>query len=546
MSRLLRRWLYPLACVAVGLVAFWLNWVAGHKGVFLLDQSMVFDGGWRILNGQRMYRDFLAPFGPVTFWIQATSFYLWGVNWSATVLPACVLNLLASWSVMRMVRIATDSRGAAIAGGLITATCFQAPFGTLWFEQVAMFFGLLALQAGLEALRAQGLLQAGWAAASGACIVLAIASKQNFGILMAPIAVVMLWAGALPERRRAAAGLLAQGVGMALTAGLFGLWLAPVWGSFQEAVVEMSREISRERISPSVIIAGLTFNHLGLASQFDLVGCAAGAVVLLMAFWNRSHEMWGAVAPAAVLAVALPVFRSLTQVITLNNAANNYTFTGLAVTLGCGAAARLQRYLRLVISPLSDPQVRAPSSTTLGRLLLGGVGLWGVAFVSHQSMVSLQRIVHSFPRTARFERTVQSAGLEGLRWGDPTIIRTSVLDKSDFEGVLEYLRSRKTPFFVMGDSSLLYALAGMPSPQPLLYFLPSHSFVPRQIPELDAQIHAALVRNHVQIVVREKDTFLPAVRESYPLFPKTWAWFQANFTHRRDFGIYEIWEIQAP
>jgi hypothetical protein len=86
----------------------------------------------------------------------------------------------------------------------------------------------------------------------------------------------------------------------------------------------------------------------------------------------------------------------------------------------------------------------------------------------------------------------------------------------------------------------------MPSPQPLLYFLPSHSFVPRQIPELDAQIHAALVRNHVQIVVREKDTFLPAVRESYPLFPKTWAWFQANFTHRRDFGIYEIWEIQAP
>ena len=27
-------------------------WVVGHRGMFLLDQSMMFDGGWRILQGQ--------------------------------------------------------------------------------------------------------------------------------------------------------------------------------------------------------------------------------------------------------------------------------------------------------------------------------------------------------------------------------------------------------------------------------------------------------------------------------------------------------------
>jgi hypothetical protein len=58
--------LYPLACGLVAAFAFAFNWATGHRGVFLLDQSVIFVGGWRILQGQTPYKDFLFPFGPVT------------------------------------------------------------------------------------------------------------------------------------------------------------------------------------------------------------------------------------------------------------------------------------------------------------------------------------------------------------------------------------------------------------------------------------------------------------------------------------------------
>ena len=63
----IRLWIY------LGIAAFAgaIVWDVGHRGIYLFDQSGVFDGGWRVLQGQVMYRDFRAPYGPVVFWLQA-------------------------------------------------------------------------------------------------------------------------------------------------------------------------------------------------------------------------------------------------------------------------------------------------------------------------------------------------------------------------------------------------------------------------------------------------------------------------------------------
>jgi hypothetical protein len=37
--------LYPLACGILAAFAFAFNWATGHRGVFLFDQSQIFDGG---------------------------------------------------------------------------------------------------------------------------------------------------------------------------------------------------------------------------------------------------------------------------------------------------------------------------------------------------------------------------------------------------------------------------------------------------------------------------------------------------------------------
>jgi hypothetical protein len=116
------------------------------------------------------------------------------------------------------------------------------------------------------------------------------------------------------------------------------------------------------------------------------------------------------------------------------------------------------------------------------------------------------------------------------------------LQKKDFEDLVKYLNAQARPFFVMGDTTILYGLLRTHSPQPLLYFQPNHSFLQQEIPALDQRITAALVSNDVQIVVREKATFLLENKECYQTFPRLWAWFTTGFQHTVDYGNYEVWE----
>jgi hypothetical protein len=58
-------------------------WVVGHRGIFFLDQAGMFDGAWRLMQGQVLYRDFYTPYGPMTFWIQWLFFRIAGVDFSS-------------------------------------------------------------------------------------------------------------------------------------------------------------------------------------------------------------------------------------------------------------------------------------------------------------------------------------------------------------------------------------------------------------------------------------------------------------------------------
>ena len=126
--------------------ALGITWYAGHRGIFFVDQSTIFDGGWRVLQGQVPYRDFYMTFGPFAFWVQAAFFKLCGVNFSSMVLGGAVVNVLATACVMRTAMILTGSIYSALIGGFVTAIWFQPPYGTLSVEQTAFLFACLALQ----------------------------------------------------------------------------------------------------------------------------------------------------------------------------------------------------------------------------------------------------------------------------------------------------------------------------------------------------------------------------------------------------------------
>src|SRR5437867_2178167 len=91
---------FTAAYTAIVVFAGVFVWIVGHRGFFLMDQSILFDGAWRVFQGQVQYRDFFSTFPPVTFFIQSLFFHLMGVGYSAMVAAAAVLNAVATACVI--------------------------------------------------------------------------------------------------------------------------------------------------------------------------------------------------------------------------------------------------------------------------------------------------------------------------------------------------------------------------------------------------------------------------------------------------------------
>ena len=493
------------------------------------------------------------PFGPVTFYVQALFFRVVGVSWTSMVLPACLFNTIAVLSVIRMIRLLSGGmRLLALCGGLATAVCFQAPFGTLWLEQTAMFFDLVALCAIVESFRSQGYGRILWQLWCGVSLILSALSKQNYGLLFVPIVFALLAAAELPDLRRTYRSVLVTGAGTLVASFVFlsWMWMFSDVPSFIHEVLVVAGEIGRSRATPRVIVNAFTFDEVPNLFQIDLIGFFAGVVALPLAcssllIKGSDRRVWREIAPACALAIALPWYRSLTQAITSNDWQNNFAFVGLAVCLGVSLMFRIFDYVTLVPMP-NCVTLKLPSAWSLKISLSVIVGMWGFVTLLYQVDGAWMRTIQEFDRRTRFDDTVHVLGMERVRWGDPTPIgATTPLRKADFENLTSYLITKSKPFFIMGDSSMLYGLLRTRSPQPLLYFLPSHSFLKEEVPRLDEIILAALERNRVTIVVREKATFLSAVHDAYPQFPRTWDWFESHFAHASDFGNYEVWEWKS-
>jgi hypothetical protein len=65
-------------CLAAG--AAWLCLHHGRRGFLPLDQSIVFDGGWRVFRGQIPFVDFVTPAAIVPSVMQAAIFRVAGVT----------------------------------------------------------------------------------------------------------------------------------------------------------------------------------------------------------------------------------------------------------------------------------------------------------------------------------------------------------------------------------------------------------------------------------------------------------------------------------
>ena len=66
----------------------------GYLGVFPIDSFLIYDAGYKLINGFHPFKDYWSITGPVLDYIQFFFFKILGVNWFSYVLHSAFINFV--------------------------------------------------------------------------------------------------------------------------------------------------------------------------------------------------------------------------------------------------------------------------------------------------------------------------------------------------------------------------------------------------------------------------------------------------------------------
>lgn len=541
--------------------------VYGRMGFMALDDSIVFDGGWRILSGQLPLRDFYAPNGFVPMWMQALFFQLGGVHWWSFLVHAALLNGLFAVMVCMFLRKVGASMALALYYGLLSSLLLYVPVGNPYMEQHAFFFGFWAVFQLWIACRSR----ISWVRkisffAVAVLLGLAYLSKQiPSTFMLLPMAWIVLAArrGSLLE----ALQWLFTGALFFVSLVLIYLWRIEVnWqeliyytyelpsGTGQDRVLARLSTMKSPFALPPMLMGMNSYNLFTyfiygftlvtglrwlLSSVFQNFNpntakpCVHSKHWLTIWFLRPSQRvfrhgilLW----LGMTLMWVCMLFMSLSK----NEFVNGMPYFFMAYALVHLSLARMVRpsnpghltrrwKLYLVLPGL--------------MLLLAGVDAW-----RFHEKVNLTRKVDNIEFGS--QPVVGFAGnspLHPMLFQVPDNFQFKAQDLLD---VMEFLRNNPGNFWLVGDTSILYGMTGKPSINPVLWYHPGLTVPPYESTHFKVyqdRLIARLEQYEVKFVVVEGtgSSMGPALQE----FGRVHHWLQNNRCDQFEMGGYTIIEL---
>jgi 4-amino-4-deoxy-L-arabinose transferase-like glycosyltransferase len=584
------------------LFAFTLPLVVGRWGVFAYDQSLVFDGGYRILSGQVPHKDFFIPFPALCLYIQSFAFQLFGISYWSFVLPAAAMNAIATVCTIHIIKgLFPGLQWIGSVGGLMTAVFYYSIFGTTYPELTAFFFLFLAMS--LLTFAGKNGHSNPWQGGGvyfwvGVCGALCLLCKQNAGILGIPLLFTLfcfcyqLWQTG--QWRCQPVFYFMSGVAVPLAA--YATWVHNFsdWDAFQRYVFEIPREEGARRISGQAPLHLISELIKGKGNDAICI-MNISWVVYLATFILFSHknnltsdQTFRLAIKASVLSIALVIFQNTFSLVSANNGINEKPFTGIYVATVSGILFYLRQlstansktkplgknytYALLIASGVltsASGNGDHIAGALIGLLLAlssgmtkfrdrdteksGGQAMLAMVlnavfytFLLGTSLhAAISRNVHSTfdldsGITPEFKDQIQARKLRGLRWGNPTMVHGYNVTSQEVNQLLDYLRTEGGNFWIFPDHTFLHAAGGVPSPQPILWFHKGLTYPNQYDPDLDQTIVNSLKKNHVRFIVVERP---PGSLRSPGIlndFPLLEDYLTKHYRKTAKFGMFEI------
>jgi len=482
------------ALLVLVILASTLTIRTGRLGFMPLDQSIIFDGGWRVLSGQVPLVDFFTPTGLVPLYLQALMFKIVGVSWMAYVLHAALLNVLFALFVYFLLRRIFRWNWVALYFALASACFLYPPMGTPYMDQHALIFTfiMLGLLLGGACEHTESSRRICWALVplAGA---LAYHSKQNpsaFAIVFVAAAAVFL-AFRDPVRYRPPLLAMISGAVLVMAAGF--LFLAAndiALADYWYWLVELPLGYGSSRIATGddrIILVTL----LWVGSSIPIV------IGVRFALRGNSDTLeWHDTLAIIVVAAALLSLAVIYAATTHNAPIFAFAYYPPVLALAYGLLSR-----RLPQKLAEDIRVR---DAFLALFLALGfmTSLLAVTPLSHRSANEFE--AHEVD--AAVPGGEIHAALTSLHWVFPRYVHESGNETSveAYRELLEFLNARNDNFLFFGDATILYALARRPSVFPALWFHEGLSFPAQQTAErrkFERRLTDALVRYDVRFVI---------------------------------------------
>ena len=93
-NKIINKKIYLIFFLVISSFFFTFNY--GFIGIFPIDSFLIYDAGYKIINGFHPFKDYWTITGPILDYIQYIYFKIFGINWTSYVLHAASINLLVT------------------------------------------------------------------------------------------------------------------------------------------------------------------------------------------------------------------------------------------------------------------------------------------------------------------------------------------------------------------------------------------------------------------------------------------------------------------
>jgi hypothetical protein len=478
---------------AIAVVAAAFTFWTGSVGIMPLDQSIIFDGGWRVLSGQVPWIDFHTPSGTVPILLQAVLFKLLDVSWTTYVLHAAVTNILYAYFVYALLHKLFHWNILAFYFAVLSAFFMYPPMGTPFMDQHAMILTFCVL-----GLFLWGALADASKSRAFAWFLMPIVAVLAFHSKQIPSGPAILFIGAAatyllirrPEHYREAYIAALAGSALVLPVLLVIIYLTGGFDRYFFWHFEMPMAQASARAAVSTTRLAVVWG-LSVASALPIL---IGLYLSLRFGTNGARGL--VVMPVAAVTIGLLILSASLAAITMNAPIIALAYFPAEIALCYYLLSKKRR------AKFPETTQNLYSFRALLLTLSALAALYSVLPVSKRLMNEF----HDTDLSASISAETIHPQLAGLQWITPRWLDQYGNERtpSAYRALVDEIATRPGNFMLVGDASILYGVTGKPSVLPSLWFHEGLSIPYEPSPAraaFEVKLTRSLARNDVQYVI---------------------------------------------